>query len=129
MNEADQVGEKEPTEVVWILPQAPNPYLAQLHPLQSEVLQKVFSGRLKPDFLTLAMTLDQYEAYKSDTPKAARKIGHRVERPRTDMKSVFGKQKLKYTPLTDMTRQDANDLRDDLLSRVSANSAVRMPEQ
>jgi hypothetical protein len=71
------------------------------------------------------MTLDQYEAYKSDTPKAARKIGHRVERPRTDMKSVFDKQKLKYTPLTDMTRQDANDL----LSRVSANSAVRVPEQ
>ncbi len=42
------------------------------------------------------------------------------------MKSVFGKQKLKYTPLTDITRQDANDLRDHLLSRVSANSAVRM---
>ena len=40
--------------------------------------------------------------------------------------SVFGKQKLKYTPLTDITRQDANDLRDHLLSRVSANSAVRM---
>ncbi|MDC0930593.1 site-specific integrase, partial [Planktomarina temperata] len=34
--------------------------------------------------------------------------------------------KLKYTPLTDITRQDANDLRDHLLSRVSANSAVRM---
>jgi integrase len=72
------------------------------------------------------MTLDQYEAYKSDTPKAAREIGQRVERLRTDMKSVFGKQKLKYTPLTDITRQDANDLRDHLLSRVSANSAVRM---
>jgi hypothetical protein len=42
------------------------------------------------------------------------------------MKSVLGKQKLKYTPLTDITRQDANDLRDHLLSRVSANSAVRM---
>jgi integrase len=40
--------------------------------------------------------------------------------------SVFGKQKLKYTPLTDITRLDANDLRDHLLSRVSANSAVRM---
>ena len=40
--------------------------------------------------------------------------------------SVFGKQKLKYTPLTDITRQAANDLRDHLLSRVSANSAVRM---
>jgi integrase len=66
------------------------------------------------------------EADKSDTPKAAREIGQRVERLRTDMKSVFGKQRLKYTPLTDITRQDANDLRDHLLSRVSANSAVRM---
>ena len=94
--------------------------------LPAEVVQQVYSGRLKPDVLTLAMTLDQYEAYKSDTPKAAREIGQRVERLRTDMKSVFGKQKLKYTPLTDITRQDANDLRDHLLSRVSANSAVRM---
>ncbi|MDA9899502.1 tyrosine-type recombinase/integrase [Planktomarina temperata] len=91
-----------------------------------EVVQQVYTGKLRPDVLTLAMTLDQYEAYKSDTPKAAREIGQRIERLRTDMKSVFGKQKLKYTPLTDITRQDANDLRDHLLSRVSANSAVRM---
>jgi integrase len=90
------------------------------------VVQQVYSGRLKPDVLTLAMTLDQYEIYKSDTPKAAKEIGQRVERLRTDIKSVFGKQRLKYTPLTDITRQDANDLRDHLLSRVSANSAVRM---
>ena len=94
--------------------------------MPTEVVQQVYTGKLKPDVLTLAMTLDQYEAYKSDTPKAAREIGQRIERLRTDMKSVFGKQKLKYTPLTDITRQDANDLRDHLLSRVSANSAVRM---
>ena len=83
--------------------------------LPAEVVQQVYSGRLKPDVLTLGMTLEQYEAYKSDTPKAAKEIGQRVERLRTDMKSVFGKQKLKYTPLTDITRQDANDLRDHLL--------------
>ena len=94
--------------------------------MPTEVVQQVYTGKLKPDVLTLAMTLDQYEAYKSDTPKTAREIGQRVERLRTDMKSVFGKQRLKYTPLTDITRQDANDLRDHLLSRVSANSAVRM---
>ena len=92
----------------------------------TEVVQQVYTGKLKPDVLTLAMTLDQYEAYKSDTPKAAREIGQRVGRLRTDMKSVFGKQKLKYTPLTNITRQDANDLRDHLLTRVSPNSAVRM---
>jgi hypothetical protein len=89
--------------------------------MPTEVVQQVYTGKLKPDVLTLAMTLDQYEAYKSDSPKAAREIGQRIERLRTDMKSVFGKQKLKYTPLTDITRQDANDLRDHLLSRVSAN--------
>ena len=94
--------------------------------MPTEVVQQVYTGKLKPDVLTLAMTLDQYGAYKSDTPKAAREIGQRIERLRTDMKSVFGKQKLKYTPLTDITRQDANDLRDHLLTRVSANSAVRM---
>ena len=94
--------------------------------MPTEVVQQVYTGKLKPDVLTLAMTLDQYEAYKSDTPKAAREIGQRVERLRTDMKSVFGKQRLKYTPLTDITRQDANDLRDHLLERVSPNSAVRM---
>jgi integrase len=94
--------------------------------MPTDVVQQVYSGRLKPDVLTLAMTLDQYEAYKSDTPKAAKEIGQRVERLRTDMKSVFGKQRLKYTPLTDITRQDANDLRDHLLERVSPNSAMRM---
>jgi len=43
--------------------------------MPTEVVQQVYSGRLKPDVLTLAMTLDQYEAYKSDTPKAAKEIG------------------------------------------------------
>ena len=50
--------------------------------MPTEVVQQVYSGRLKPDVLTLAMTLDQYEAYKSDTPKAAKEIGQRVERLR-----------------------------------------------
>ena len=72
--------------------------------MPTEVVQQVYTGKLKPDVLTLAMTLDQYEAYKSDTPKAAREIGQRIERLRTDMKSVFGKQRLKYTPLTEITR-------------------------
>tara|TARA_Y100000385_G_scaffold269491_1_gene307568 strand:+ start:275 stop:583 length:309 start_codon:yes stop_codon:yes gene_type:complete len=88
-DEAGQVGEKEPKDIVWILLQTLNSYLAQLHPLQSEVLQKVFLGRLKLDVLTLDMTIDQYEAYKSDAPKAAREIGQRVEFPRTDMKSTL----------------------------------------
>ena len=33
--------------------------------------------------------------------------------------SVFGKQKLKYTPLTDITRQAVNDLRDHLQGQLN----------
>jgi len=42
------------------------------------------------------------------------------------MVAVFGKQKLQYVSLSDITRADANALRDHLLARVSPNSAVRM---
>lgn len=65
--------------------------------------------------MTLERALQGYVAYKSYAPKAAREIGQRVERLRTDMQSVFGKQKLKHTPLVDIIRQDANELREHLL--------------
>ena len=94
--------------------------------LPEEVVQQVYSGRLKPDTMTLEKALQEYVAYKSDSPKAAKEIGQRVERLRTDMQSVFGKHKLKHTPLPEITRQGANELRDHLLERVSANSTVRM---
>jgi hypothetical protein len=48
--------------------------------MPTEVVQQVYTGKLKPDVLTLAMTLDQYEAYKSDTPKAARSICRKAKR-------------------------------------------------
>jgi len=57
------------------------------------------------------MTLDQYEAYKSDTPKAAREIGQRVERLRTDMKSVFGKQKLNRRDAPNVSGRKSSDQR------------------
>ena len=98
----------------------------QKQKLPEEVVQQVYSGRLKPDTMTLEKALQEYVAYKSDSPRAAKEIGQRVERLRTDMQSVFGKQKLKHVALSDITRQDANELRDHLLERVSANSAVRM---
>jgi hypothetical protein len=94
--------------------------------LPEDVVQQVYSGRLKPDTMTLEKALQEYVAYKSDSPRAAKEIGQRVERLRTDMQSIFGKQKLKHVALSDITRQDANELRDHLLERVSANSAVRM---
>ena len=67
--------------------------------MPAEVVQQVYSGRLKPDTMTLEKALQEYVAYKSDTPKAAREIGQRVERLRTDMQGVFGKQKLKHVRL------------------------------
>ena len=71
--------------------------------------------QLIPQMMTLERALQGYVAYKSYTPKAAREIGQQVERLRTDMQSVFGEQKLKHTPLVDIIRQDANELRDHLL--------------
>ena len=94
--------------------------------LPSEIVEQVYSGKLRQEVITLEAVLKDYVAYKSDTPKAEKEITQRVERLRKDMQHIYGKQKLKYVSLSDISRQDANDLRDHLLSRVSANSAVRM---
>ena len=61
--------------------------------LPAEVVQQVYSGRLKPDTMTLEKALQEYVAYKSDTPKAAREIGQRVERLRTDMQECLWQAK------------------------------------
>ena len=94
--------------------------------LPSEIVEQVYSGKLRQEVITLETVLKDYVAYKSDTPKAEKEITQRVERLRKDMQHIYGKQKLRYVSLSDISRQDANDLRDYLLSRVSANSAVRM---
>jgi integrase len=94
--------------------------------LPSEIVEQVYSGKLKQEVITLETVLKGYVAYKSDTPKAEKEITQRVERLRKDMQHIYGNQKLRYVSLSDISRQDANDLRDHLLSRVSANSAVRM---
>ena len=41
------------------------------------------------------------------------------------MVEVYGRQKIKYFPLKGITRQDANELRDHLLRRLSAKSVAR----
>ena len=94
--------------------------------LPSEIVEQVYSGKLRQEVITLEAVLKDYVAYKSDTPKAEKEITQRVERLRKDMQHIYGKQKLRYVSLSDISRQDANELRDRLLSRVSANSAVRM---
>jgi integrase len=94
--------------------------------LPSEIVEQVYSGKLRQEVITLETVLKDYVSYKSDTLKAEKEITQRVERLRKDMQHIYGKQKLRYVSLNDISRQDANDLRDHLLSRVSANSAVRM---
>jgi integrase len=94
--------------------------------LPSEIVEQVYSGKLRQEVITLETVLKDYVSYKSDTPKAEKEITQRVERLRKDMQHIYGKQKPRYVSLNDISRQDANDLRDHLLSRVSANSAVRM---
>ena len=89
------------------------------------VVEQVYSGRLKKDEVTLDTALRDYASFKSDTLSAEREIGQRVARIRKDMAAVYGRQKIKYVPLKEITRQDANDLRDHLLRRLSANSVAR----
>ena len=89
------------------------------------VVEQVYSGRLKKDEVTLDTVLKDYATFKSDTPSSEREIGQRVARLRKDMVEVYGRQKIKYLPLEAITRADANDLRDHLLRRLTANSVAR----
>ena len=89
--------------------------------LPQAVVEQVYTGRLKKDDVTLDTALRDYATFKSDT-SSEREIGQRVARLRKDMVEVYGRQKIKYVPLKEITRQDANDLRDHLLRRLSANT-------
>ena len=91
-----------------------------------EVVEQVYTGQLQDDAMSLDTVLAEYTEFKSDSPKTHKEITQRVSRLRKDMVAVFGKQKLQYVPLKDITRADANALRDHLLARVSPNSTVRM---
>ena len=92
--------------------------------LPQAVVEQVYTGQLKKDEVTLDTALREYATFKSDT-SSEREIGQRVVRLRKDMVEVYGRQKIKYVPLKEITRQDANDLRDHLLRRLSANSVAR----
>ena len=91
------------------------------------VVEQVYNGRLKKDDVTLDTALRDYATFKSETPSSEREIGQRVARLRKDMAQVYGRQKINYVPLKEITRQDANDLRDHLLRRLSVNSLPRNP--
>ena len=94
--------------------------------LPSEIVQQVYSGRLQEDVLTLDGALEEYVAFKSEADGANHELTQRVERIRKDMGQIYGLPKLRQVPLAEITRQDANELRDHLLARMSPNSAARM---
>jgi len=93
--------------------------------LPQAVVEQVYTGRLKKDEVTLDTALRDYATFKSDASSSEREIGQRVARLRKDLVEVYGRQKIKHVPLKEITRQDANDLRDHLLRRLSANSVAR----
>ena len=89
------------------------------------VVEQVYSGRLKKDEVILDTALRDYGSFKSDTPSSEREIGQRVARLRKEMVQVYGRQKIKYLPLKEITRVDANAFRDHLLERMKPNSVLR----
>lgn len=99
----------------------------QLHrqKMPMEVVEQVYNGKLKQDVMTLDKALDEYAAYKAGSLGSEKEVAMRVERIKRDMAAVYGKPKLTSVSLQDITRQDANDLRDHLLKRLSPNSALR----
>ena len=56
--------------------------------LHSEIVEQVYSGKLRQEVITLETVLKDYVAYKSDTPKAEKEIKQRVERLRKDMQHI-----------------------------------------
>ena len=68
------------------------------------VVEQVYNGRLKKDEVTLDTALREYPDFKSDTPSSWREIEQRVARLRKDTAAVYGRQKIKYVPLKEITR-------------------------
>ena len=69
--------------------------------------------------------LEAYRAYKSQDSAADRSLHTRIERLRKDLIMVLGKNSVEWTPLAEITRADANAMRDVLLLRMAPNSVLR----
>lgn len=92
----------------------------------TEIVRQVYTGKLEEDIITLNGALEEYLTFKSDADGNNRELAQRIDRIRKDMGQVYGLPKLRHLPLAEITRQDANELRDHLLARMSPNSAARM---
>ena len=89
------------------------------------VTGQIASARVSQEPMTLQKVLEEYRAYKSQDSAADRSLHTRIERLRKDLVMVLGKNRVEWTPLAEITRADANAMRDVLLLRMAPNSVLR----
>jgi len=90
-----------------------------------EVIRQIGSARLTPEPMTLLRVLDAYYAYKCEDGEEDKALKTRIARLRKDLIIALGKNRVEWTPLADITRADANAVRDYLLTRMAPNSVLR----
>ena len=93
--------------------------------LSDDIVTQIYTGRLKQPALTLQKALGEYQQYKTDDAGESRELELRVVRLRKDLGAAIGKQRVADTPLNEITRSDANALRDYLLQRMKPSSVHR----
>jgi len=93
--------------------------------LPQDVVRQVYAGRLQAEAMTLQTALGEYQEYKLEDDPDSRETQQRVARLRKDLADAIGAQRVKTTPLTEITRADANALRDHLLARMKPSSVKR----
>ena len=93
--------------------------------LPQDVIRQVYAGRLQAEAMSLQTALGEYQEYKLEDDPDSRETEQRVARLRKDLADAIGAQRVKTTPLTEITRADANALRDHLLTRMKPSSVKR----
>ena len=89
------------------------------------VTGQIASARVSEEPMTLQKVLEEYYSYKCDDAGDDRALKTRIDRLRKDLIIALGKNRVEWTPLTDLTRADANTFRDYLLNRMAPNSVLR----
>ena len=93
--------------------------------LSEDIVTQIYTGRLKQPALTLQKALGEYQAYKTEDAGESRELELRGARALKDLGAAIGKQRVAQTPLDEITRADANALRDYLLERMKPSSVHR----
>ena len=93
--------------------------------LSEDIVTQIYTGRLKQPALTLQKALGEYQAYKTEDAGESRELELRVARALKDLGAAIGTQRVAQTPLNEITRADANALRDYLLERMKPSSVHR----